>query len=151
MGLRDVLLVLHIAAAGVWLGTNIVQAIAPRMIGRHGSTALAAWYRVASSLSRPVYIPSGIVLLATGIWMVLLVEGYSFGSLFVTIGFGMIVIGAVIGSAVIDPSAKAAAGAAEENDESRLSAAAGRMTAFGVLDTVLLLFTITVMVLRLGA
>ena len=43
MELRDILLVLHIAGAGTWLGANIVQAVAPSMAAKQGPAAAAGW------------------------------------------------------------------------------------------------------------
>jgi hypothetical protein len=151
MELRDVLLILHIAGAGTWLGANVVQAMAPSLAGKQGPAAQAGWYRVAAKLSSRLYMPAAILILATGIWMVLLEDAYGFGTLFVTIGFVMIVIGALLGIFVFDRGSQQAASAIEAGDQSAIKSATGRVAAFGVLDTVLLLFTITAMVLRLGA
>jgi hypothetical protein len=106
---------------------------------------------VAAKLSSRLYMPAAILILATGIWMVLLEDAYGFGTLFVTIGFVMIVIGALLGIFVFDRGSQQAASAIEAGDQSAVKSATGRIAAFGVLDTVLLLFTITAMVLRLGA
>ena len=151
MELRDVLLVLHIAAAGSWLGANIVQAVAPSMAAKQGPAASAGWFRIAAGLSTRVYMPAAILLLATGIWMVLLTEAYGFGTTFVTIGFAMIIIGTLLGILVFERGSIRAADALDAGDQTAATAARGRLAGFGILDTVLLLFTITAMVLRLGA
>lgn len=144
------MLVLHIAAAGTWLGGNVIQALVPGMAARQSVAAAAGWYRVAAQLSKKLYMPAAIVLLATGIVMVLQDEAYGFGSLFVTIGFAMIVVGALLGIFVFDPGSRAAAEAVESGEQSRTAAAVKRLATFGTIDTLLLLFTITAMVLRLG-
>jgi hypothetical protein len=151
MELRDVLLILHIAGAGTWLGANVVQAMAPSLAAKQGPGAQAGWYRVAAKLSSRLYMPAAILILGTGIWMVLLEDAYGFGTLFVTIGFVMIVVGALLGIFVFDRGSERAAEAIEAGDQTASRSATGRLAAFGVLDTVLLLFTITAMVLRLGA
>jgi hypothetical protein len=151
MELRDVLLILHIAGAGTWLGANVVQAMAPSLAAKQGPAEQAGWYRVAAKLSSRLYMPAAILILATGIWLVLLADAYGFGTLFVTIGFGMIVIGALLGIFVFDRGSERAASAIDAGDQVASRSAIGRLAAFGVLDTVLLLFTITAMVLRLGA
>lgn len=151
MELRDVLLILHIAGAGAWLGANLVQAMAPPLSARQGPAVQAGWYRIAAKLSSRLYMPAAILILATGIWMVLLLDTYGFDTLFVSIGFGMIVIGALLGIFVFDRGSERAATAIEAGDETAARSATGRLAAFGVLDTVLLLLTITSMVLRLGA
>jgi hypothetical protein len=152
MELRDVLLILHIAGAGAWLGANLVQAMAPPLSARQGPAVQAGWYRIAAKLSSRLYMPAAILILATGILLVLGSEGaFSFGSTFVTIGFAMIVVGALLGIFVFDRGSERAATAIEAGDETAARSATGRLAAFGVLDTVLLLLTITSMVLRLGA
>lgn len=148
MGLREVLLILHIAGAGVWLGTNVVQAVVPGMLARQGVEAASGWYRVAAKLGNRVYVPASIVILITGIFLVLGADEYDFGTRFVTVGFAMIVIGAVLGVAVFEKGSERAAEAIESEDQGRIKASVSRLTAFGALDTLLLLLTITAMVTR---
>jgi hypothetical protein len=151
MELRDILLVLHIAGAGTWLGANIVQAVVPPMAARQGPQAAAGWYRVAGALSKRLYMPASILILVTGIWMVLENDDYGFGSGFVSVGFGMIIIGALLGIFVFEPGSERAAQAIDSGDRAAIRASTARIAAFGTADTLLLLFTITAMVLRLGA
>jgi uncharacterized membrane protein len=146
--LRDALLVIHIAGAGTWLGTNVVQAFIPPYAARSGNATLGWWYRTTAVMSSRLYIPAAILILVSGIFLVLQNDSYQFRSTFVVIGLGMIVVGAVLGMVIFAPSGEEAAAAAEADDESRLRRAAGRITRYGVVDTLLLLFTITVMVLR---
>lgn len=150
MELRDILLVVHIAAAGTWLGANVLQAIVPSLAARQSSQAVAGWYRVTAVLSTRLYMPVGILLLVTGVWMVLDNESYSFADAFVSIGFAAIVIGALLGKFVFEPGSERAAQAIESGDKSAIKAASGRIAAFGTVDTLVLLFTMTAMVLRLG-
>jgi len=150
--MSDFLLVLHIAGAGTWLGANIVQAVAPSMAFNQGGAVASGWYRIAARLSKVLYIPAAILIVVTGIFLVLASEGaYSFGSTFVASGFTMIVIGAVLGSFVFGPVSERAADAIEASDGAAIKATTGRLATFGVIDTLLLLTTITVMVLKLGA
>lgn len=150
MSYREILLVLHIAGAGTWLGANIMQAVVPPIAARQGVASLAGWYRTTSALSSRLYVPAAILVLITGVLMVLDSEVYGFGELFVTIGFGMIVVGALLGQFVFGPGGEDAARAVESEDQGAIRSAVGRITRFGLIDTLLLLFTITAMVLRLG-
>lgn len=151
MSLRNILLILHIAGAGTWFGANILQAVVPRLAGHEDKRIVAGWFRIASRLAKPIYIPAGVLILITGVWMVLISDAYSFASAFVIIGLTVIVIGAVLGNVVFDPTSTAAAQALEAGDEAAARRAMGKLGGFGALDTVLVLFTIAVMVLRLGA
>ncbi|MGB7861341.1 MAG: hypothetical protein WBM90_12650 [Acidimicrobiia bacterium] len=148
MDLGEALLVLHIAAAGTWLGANVMQAVVPPMMARQSAEAAAGWYRTAAGLSKKLYMPAAILLLITGIWMVVRIDAYSFGSLFVTIGFVMIVVGAILGIVIFGPGSEAAADAVESGDPGRIKAAASKLATWGTVDTLLLLFTITAMVIR---
>jgi hypothetical protein len=148
MELRDILLVIHIAGAGTWFGANVIQAVVPRMAASQGVEAVAGWYRVAGALSSRLYMPASILILVTGVWMVLINDAFGFGSLFVTIGFAMIVIGALLGIFVFDPTSKAAASAIEAGDSGATRKATTRVAVFGTIDTLLLLVTITAMVMR---
>lgn len=150
MTYRDILLVLHIAGAGTWLGANVVQAVVPPMAARKSAEVLAGWYRITSAMASRLYVPTAILILITGVLMVLDNDAYGFGSLFVTIGFGMIVVGALLGQFVFGPGGEEAADAVESGDATAIRSAVGRLTRFGMIDTLLLLFTITAMVLRLG-
>jgi hypothetical protein len=150
MELRDILLVLHIAGAATWFGANIVQALAPSMAAGQSPEAAAGWYRVAGRLSSRLYMPASLLILATGIWMVVDSEEYRFGDLFVSIGFGVIIIGALLGIFVFGPGSERAAQAIESGDKAAIRASAARIAAFGTADTLLVLFAITVMVLQLG-
>lgn len=150
MTYRDVLLVLHIAGAGTWLGANVVQALVPPIAARHSAAVLAGWYRITSAMATRLYVPAALLILLTGVLMVLDNEAYGFGTLFVTIGFGMIVVGALFGQFVFGPGGDAAAEAVESGDGGAIRSRVGRLTRYGVIDTILLLFTITAMVLRLG-
>lgn len=145
------MLILHIAAAGAWLGANLVQIAGQRMMATKPSDARAAWYRVTGSLAGPLYIPAGVLLVVTGAWMVLTIDAYSFADAFVVIGLAVIVVGAVLGNVVFSPRSEAAAQAVETGDDSRLRDATGKLATFGLIDSVLVLFAITVMVFRLGA
>lgn len=142
------MLVLHIAGVGTWLGANIMQAVVPGLAARQGADVAAGWYRVTGQLGKWVYMPATALILITGIVMVLEHDEVSFGSRFVTIGFGMIVISALLGIFVFAPGGEKAAVAVESGDQSRIKAATSRISVFGTAETLLLLLTITVMVLR---
>ena len=95
-------------------------------------------------------MPAAILILFTGIFLVLQSNSlYSFGSLFVSIGFVTIVIGALLGIFIFGPVSTRAADAIDAGDEASTKAATSRLAAFGVIDTLLVLTTITVMVLKL--
>lgn len=149
MAYRNILLILHIAGAGTWLGANVVQAVVPPLAAKRSAEVLSGWYRITSAMSTRLYIPAAVTILITGILLVLDSEIYGFGTLFVTIGFGMIVIGALLGSLVFGPGGEQAAAAVESGDGTAVRRSVARLTRYGLIDTLLILFTITAMVIKL--
>ena len=150
MDLREFMLLLHIAGAGTWLGANVVQMIAPPLAAAHGPEVAAGWMRMGAGFARRLYMPVGILVLITGVVLVLISDGaYTFGSLFVTIGLAVVIIGGLLGGLVFGPGAEKAGAAIESGDQSTIAAVTGRLARFGALDTLLLLFAIMVMILRL--
>lgn len=148
MELRDVMLILHIVGAGTWLGANLVQFTLARPARAGGPEVAAAWARMAANMGTTLYMPAGLLVLATGVVMVLNSSVYSFGSTFVTIGLGVVIVGAVLGPTVFMPGGHRIAEAIEASDHSSATTAQRRVTRFAVLDTLLVLFAIVVMVLR---
>jgi hypothetical protein len=144
-------LVLHIAAAGIWLGANVVQAVTPPVAARQGAEVLAGWYRITAALGSRLYMPAAFTILITGVLLVLRSEVYGFDTPFVGVGLGVVVVGAVLGVAVFTPGGRRAADEFESGGGTRARALAARLAGFGALDTLLLLLAITVMVLRWGA
>lgn len=149
MTYREILLVLHIIGAGTWLGANVVQAVVPPAAARVGAATLADWYRITSVFPKRLYMPAALLILITGVALVIDSDAYEFGSTFVTIGFGMIILGALLGIVIFGPGGERAADAVESEDHGMIRSAVSRLTAWGLVDTLLLIFTITAMVLRL--
>ncbi|REK10721.1 MAG: hypothetical protein DWQ40_12640 [Actinobacteria bacterium] len=146
---RNILLVLHIGAAGAWLGANLLQAIVPGILGPV-SPAAANWFRATEKLSRRFYIPAGVTVLVTGVLLVLNSEVFGFGTLFVTIGFAAVIIGAVLGSAVFGPKSLAIAEAIEAGEPDKANKVRANTGQWGAFDTLVLVFTIYAMVAKLG-
>jgi hypothetical protein len=146
----DILLVIHIAAAGAWLGANLMQAMVPGLLGPV-TPAAASWFRTTEKLSGRFYIPVGVTVLLTGILLVLDSDLYGFDAVFVSIGFATVVIGAVLGSTVFGPKSVAIAEAIDAGETDRANKIRGTVGGFGILDTLILLFTIYAMVAKLGA
>lgn len=148
MTLRDAALFLHIVAAGTWLGANVVQLVGPSLAFAQGTATAAGWMRIGRDLGTRLYMPAGILLLLTGIVLVIDSPLYGFADRFVTVGFTVVIVGAVLGPAVFAPGSEKAAQAIEAGDLATAGAVRRRLTRFGFLDTALVLFAIAVMVIR---
>lgn len=149
--MRDFLLFLHILGAGTWLGANITQIVASSTMGRSGGSIAASWYRTTVFMGRFLYMPAGILVAVTGIFLVTTSDVWGFSDVFVTIGLATVIIGIILGIAVFGRQGAIAAEAAEAGNASLLKAAAGRLAGFGALDTLLIVVTIYAMVSKLGS
>jgi len=148
--MTNVVLWLHIVAAGAWIGTNVVRAVAPPLLADGGPLVKATWARTVAGFSRRIYNPAAVVLLLTGIELVRSLN-YSYGNLFVLIGIGMVIVGGALGGMVFAPSGRSLADAVEAGDDGAVRRLDGKIRTFGILDTVLVLFTVYAMVASLGS
>jgi hypothetical protein len=153
-GVNDLLLVLHILGVAVWLGSNVAQAFLGGLVG-NASPEVRAWYAESGSkMARVVYNAAGVLILATGLIMVIGSQdpgGYSFKSTFVSIGLAAIIVGAALGITVFAPKNRELAAAIREGDEAKEKRLRNLIMQFGILDTLIVAFTIGVMVYKMGA
>ncbi len=146
----DVLLIVHILAAATWLGAGVtVGFLTPRM-GRAGDETGRAFMSAYERMGLLVFNPAGILVLLSGVLLVL--DGpWEFENLFVVIGIVAVLTGAVFGARVFTPLSREAQAAHASNDVARLDEIYGRFRTFGIIDTSLVVLTIVVMVIKLGA
>lgn len=145
-----VLVFVHVLAAATWLGANLAQfALSARLRGTPGSTR-AAYLLGTVRMGTVLYTPAAILLLTTGILMVIDNAGIGFGSTFVSIGFAMIVVGAVLGAVVFGKDGRRAAQLLEAGNDADARPVEQKLARFGAIDTVLLLLTIASMVWQFG-
>ncbi len=149
--MASVLLFIHILAACAWWGTSVVQMVTNRRMAESSDEIAANWLRTVVSYGNSIYLPSALVLLGTGIWMVIINDAYGFGNLFVTIGFVMVVVGAFFGARIFGPTSEKAAEMRESGDLDGAQPLYGRLRTAGMVDGLLLTVTIASMVGRWGA
>ncbi|NNF63796.1 MAG: hypothetical protein HKN07_06010 [Acidimicrobiia bacterium] len=146
--MRNVILWLHIGAAGTWLGANMFQLVGGPLVRKAGAATESAWLRAVVDLSKRLYPPAAILALLTGIELVRR-GAWSYGDVFVMIGITMVVFGAVVGSALIGPWSTRLIEAIDTGGES--ASLRNRLNGITILETALVLFTIYAMVAKLGA
>jgi hypothetical protein len=142
---RTLLLAVHIAAVGAWLGANFVQlALSPRF-GRGPADLAAAWTRQTIWLGERYYTAAGGVIAVTGVLLVL--DGdWSWGAGFIWVGVAVVLIGGAMGGLLFGPLAKRRATALESGDTADAEAAQARIIPLAVLDTALVLLAVLAMV-----
>ncbi len=148
--MRQTLLVLHIIGVATWLGGNMVLAFVGPRIGSAEASTRAWWAETQGAMARVLYNVAGILVLVTGVGLVLQSDFFEFSNMFVSLGFLAVIIGAVLGMAVFGPGSRALAAAIREGDAEAERSVSARLTAFGVLDTIVVVVTIVSMVGKWG-
>ena len=102
--MEDLLLIVHILAAGTWFGTNMVQFFVTPRMRKASPTAAASWHRMTVGLGMFIYSPAAVLLFITGFGLIGVSDGaYSMGDAFVLLGIVAVVIGAVLGIRFFGP------------------------------------------------
>ena len=101
-------------------------------------------------LGKILFSPAAILVLVTGVWMVLIEDAYEFEQAFVVIGFIAVAVGAFLGTRVYGPTGSDIADLHESGDSTRADERHRRIATLGLGEIALLLFTVWVMVSRLG-
>ena len=148
--MQEFLLVIHIIAAGAWIGTNVVQTVTMRRVMAQGGQPAATWMTSVVYWGRVIYTPAAIVILATGTGMVLNSSLYEFSNAFVSIGFLAVIVAAALGMTVFAKAGKKAATAFDSGDDDAGRAAAMSVMPWVGLDWFVLLFALFAMVYKWG-
>lgn len=99
MTLIELLTVVHISAAIVWLGGSFMLWILfQRSQKSRDEATVVGLASSAEFIGKAVFNPAGIITLAAGIWLVAEI-GYSFSETWISIGFLGIILGAGLGIA----------------------------------------------------
>jgi hypothetical protein len=145
METRTILLAVHIASAGAWLGANLVQLVVTPRLDRESADVAAAWTRQQQLLGQRYYGPVGVLIALTGILLVL--DGdLSWGSGFLWVGVTVVVLGAVMGVALFTPLADRRLAALQEGDRPAATGALRTTVRLALLDTALVVVAVLAMV-----
>lgn len=149
--MHTLLLSLHILGVAIWLGSNIVLAFTGTMSTPENIEARIWWAQTQGKMFRILYNAAAVLILITGILMLVVEDSpYSFSSVFVSVGFVAIIVGAGLGMAVFGPSSRELVAALKSGDESLAAKVTNRISAFGMLDTIVVLTTVFFMVAKVG-
>jgi hypothetical protein len=136
---------LHIAAVAGWLGANYVQLLLARRFARSDQLSALAWTRASMWLGQRYYPVVAVVILASGVLLVL-DNDWSWGAGFVWVGLSVVVLGGVIGGAVLAPLTDQLIKALEGGDITEADRRQRRIVTVGLLDTALILIAVLAMV-----
>lgn len=149
--MRTVLLVLHLIGVAVWLGANGALAFVGARAASATAETRAWWADAQGAMARVLYNIAGILVLVTGVALVLRSDsGFELSDAFVSVGFLAVIVGAVLGMAVFGPGSRALSAAIRNGDDQGERSITGRLQAFGILDSLVVIVAIIAMVAKWG-
>ena len=152
-GIYNVILLVHILAAIVWVGGAIfIQIYVTRLEKAGETTRLLAFSKELETLGRKVFMPSAISVLLAGIAMVMYSPGVEAGQLWIIVGLAGIVSTIVIGAVFIGPETGRLARAVEERgpDDPEVLRRVRRIFMISRIDLALILLVVADMVFKPG-
>ena len=146
--MRDTYLILHILAAGTWIGASVTSTFLGGVIGGRSVGRFVTFMEGFGEMGKRIFPPAGGVVLITGILLVI-DTGFEFSDAFVGIGIAAVIAGIILGTAVFDPLAKKAVEGGESMDDAAYRSLRQRFLRFGFLDLAILAVAVIVMVTKL--
>ena len=141
---------LHVVVAALWLGGGIMLTVLQvELMRTKDMAAMGGVGRAATRFSRTYFMPLAILTLLFGIWAAAAGD-WDFGSAWIGIGFGVVVVNAVLAMAVIGPTGRRMGAAMAEGDMAALPALRQRMMLATGAANLLLLVAFWAMVVKPG-
>jgi uncharacterized membrane protein len=116
MDLIDVLKLVHILAAIVWVGGAFFTSVVGSRMKNADPPHRLGFARMMQFVSIGVFTPAAVIVLAVGSWMVLDTDLYTFEQAWIGIGIGVVAISAVMGPTFFKPTIDKAVAAMEAGD-----------------------------------
>ncbi len=145
------LLVLHIIAVALWLGSNLSMGLGSGRAVTASAEVNAWWASVQGYLGRTLKNLAFVVLLLSGIGMVVMSDDViKFSAPFVSIGFLVVIIGGALGGMVFAPGTRNIAESSSNGDTAGAKATIDKLGMFGAVESLLVVVTILFMVFQWG-
>ncbi len=154
MSLYELLLWLHVTSAVLWVGGGVMLGITAEMARRSRDEAeFAVLLRYTSILGTRMQAPLAGITGALGITMVLVLDAFSFKSVWVGLSLALWVVSSTIGGAYLSPRQKRLLAAIGDSNRlpSDLRATADQVLVAARIESALVLVIIFLMTVKPGA
>ncbi|MEZ5322015.1 MAG: hypothetical protein R2698_08085 [Microthrixaceae bacterium] len=146
---HNLLLVVHVLAVAMWLGTNIALGVAAARPSPNAETE-AWWAETKGFIAATVKNTAFLLLLLSGIGMIVEGNGIKFSAPFVSVGFLVVIVGGALTGAVFMPGARKLAEAHRGGDKEAAARESGRLGMIGAAETLLVVVALLFMVFQWG-
>lgn len=151
MDLHEVLLLVHILAAMIWLGGGFMAgALAGRMKTADPQHRLG-YARAMQKISVRVFMPAAIILLGVGIWMVADSDVYGFDQAWISAAMAIVIVAGAMGPLFFKPTIDKGIAAMEAGDGPTVGALMARLGMGSKIALVLEFIAVYLMVFKPGA
>ena len=150
MDLSDVLLFVHIVAVMAWLGGGFLAGVFAGRMKTADPEHRLGFARLMRKVSTGLFMPAAIVVLLAGTWLVIDSEVFEFDQLWISIGFGVVVITAAMGPLFFKPTIERGIAAMESGDGPAVGAAMQRLGMGSKAALVLEFFAVWAMIVKPG-
>lgn len=146
MQLDDWLLLIHIVAAGTWLGAGMVLFLLGRYAGQTGSESkiIKIYEWVGPRIGGPITV----LIPVTGVWMVLRNDSWGFTDLWVILGLVLFVAMLALAFGGHTPNYRRVGLAEEKGDKARVARLARRGFALAGVEVAVLVVIFGIMVFK---
>ena len=149
--LYNILLVIHIIAVTLWLGSNIAMGVGSGKAVGASAEVNAWWAELQGYLGKTMKNASFILLLVTGLGMISRKDdGIEFSSPFISIGFLVVIVGGALGGMIFAPGTREIAEKSLSGDTVGAKATIDKLGMVGAVESVLVVITILFMVFQWG-
>jgi uncharacterized membrane protein len=152
-GVYNWLTLVHVLTAIVWVGGGVfAQIYAARLMRANDAARLLGYTRDIQRFGSIVFGPSAILVLISGIVLIWYSPAWSFGQLWVILGFIGIANSIVVGAAFLGPESGRLARLAEEqgNEDLEVQRRVRRIFAISRYDLAVLVLVVVDMVVKPG-
>jgi hypothetical protein len=149
--LDELLLVVHILSAAIWIGTAVFFGYAGPRFRTIGGPAVAGWIEVALGAIPRFISPVAILTMLSGVVLVLVEDEWGWDDGFVWIGLGVFVLVLAVGVGWNAPNLRKGLASLEAGDFPAVGAAMRKVANGGLVMVGLLVLAEFAMVYRLGA
>lgn len=149
--LYNIMLVLHIVAVAIWLGSNFAMGLGSgRAVGAPNEVN-TWWAEVQGYMGKTLKNVAFLLLLITGVVMVIASdEAIKFSAPFVSIGFLVVIVGGALGGMIFAPGCREIAESYRNGDAVAGKKVIDKLGMVGAAESLLVVVTIFFMVFKWG-
>ncbi len=140
---------LHLLSAMVWVGGSVMTQVFGARIGRSGDQAQTLTFSKGAATATRVLSVAGLSTAVWGILLVADVELFEFEQTWIVLGFGGVLVGALLGAMFFGPQIRKLIGQLESGEDSA-DETIKRIVLVSALELVVLVVVVWAMVVKPG-